>query len=61
MSSPTISRSRLAGDPPDVSIAPRIGRIGPFDFHKAGEIIDMGAEATLRALEDIREAVEALA
>jgi len=56
-----ISRSRLAGDPPDVSIAPRIGRIGPFDFHKAGEIIDMGAEATLRALEDIREAVEALA
>ena len=56
-----ISRSRLAGDPPDVSIAPRIGRIGPFEFQKAGEIIDAGAEAALRSLESIKEAVEALA
>lgn len=56
-----ISRSRLAGDPPDASIAPRIGRIGPFDFQKAGEIIDRGAEAAMRALDEIKEAVEALA
>src|SRR6185503_9199269 len=28
-----ITRARLAGDPPDVLISPRIGRIGLFDFH----------------------------
>ena len=29
-----ITRSRLAGDPPDVMIAPRLGHIGLFDFHR---------------------------
>jgi NTE family protein len=56
-----ISRSRLAGDPPDVMIGPRLGRIGLFDFHRAAEIIALGADATERALDTIREAVEALA
>jgi NTE family protein len=56
-----ISRSRLAGDPPDVMIGPRLGRIGLFDFHRAAEIIQLGAEATQRSLDTIKEAVEALA
>ncbi len=56
-----ISRSRLAGDPPDVSIGPRLGRISPFDFHRAAEAIDMGAEAALKSLDDIKETMEALA
>ncbi len=30
-----ITRARLAGDPPDVTIAPRLGHIGWFDFHRA--------------------------
>ena len=30
-----ITRARLAGDPPDVLISPRVGRIGLFDFHRA--------------------------
>jgi NTE family protein len=30
-----ISRSRLAGDPPDVMIGPKLGRVGLFDFHRA--------------------------
>ena len=34
-----ITRARLAGDPPDVLINPRIGRVGLFDFHKAEEAI----------------------
>ena len=55
-----IARSRLAGDPPDVMIGPRLGRIGLFDFHRAAEIIDLGAEATLKSLDTIKEAVEAL-
>jgi NTE family protein len=55
-----ISRSRLAGDPPDVMVGPRLGRIGLFDFHRAREIIELGAEATARSLDAVREAVEAL-
>ncbi|MCU4180479.1 patatin-like phospholipase family protein [Bosea sp. BH3] len=48
-----ISRSRLAGDPPDVMIGPKLGRIGLFDFHRAEEIIELGRQAALRSLDDI--------
>ncbi len=48
-----ISRSRLAGDPPDVMIGPRLGRVGLFDFHRAQETIDLGRAATERALDEI--------
>jgi len=50
-----ISRSRLAGDPPDLMISPKLARIGLFEFHRADEIIRLGEEATQRALPDIRE------
>jgi NTE family protein len=56
-----ITRARLAGDPPDVSINPRLGRIGLFEFHRAAESIALGREAAERSLEQIREAVSALA
>jgi NTE family protein len=52
-----ITRSRLAGDPPDVLISPRLGRINLFDFHRADEIIEIGAEAAEKALEPIAEAI----
>jgi NTE family protein len=52
-----ITRARLAGDPPDVLISPRLGRINLFDFHRAEEVIAIGAEATERALEPIAEAM----
>ncbi len=52
-----ISRSRLAGDPPDALINVRLGKIGLFDFHRAAEMIELGREAARRAmltfLEDI--------
>jgi NTE family protein len=48
-----IARSRLAGDPPDAVISPRIGDFGLFDFHKADELIACGEAATHRALDDI--------
>ena len=38
-----ITRARLAGDPPDVLISPRLGPIGWFDFHRAAEAIAIGA------------------
>uniref|UniRef100_UPI0025F011A5 patatin-like phospholipase family protein n=1 Tax=Tardiphaga sp. TaxID=1926292 RepID=UPI0025F011A5 len=56
-----ITRARLAGDPPDMLIAPRIGHIGWFDFHRADEMIAHGARATERAIESIQEAIEILA
>jgi NTE family protein len=56
-----ITRSRLAGDPPDVSINPRLGRVGWFDFHRAEEAIKLGAEAAERAIDTVHEAIAALA
>jgi NTE family protein len=55
-----ITRARLAGDPPDVTINPRLGQIGWFDFHRAQEAIEVGARATERVLDEIIEAVAAL-
>lgn len=49
-----IARSRLAGDPPDFLIAPRVGGIGLFDFQRAAESIEAGREATERAMEEIK-------
>ena len=37
-----ITRSRMAGDPPDVIIAPRLAHFGLFDFHRAQEAIEAG-------------------
>jgi NTE family protein len=55
-----ITRARLAGDPPDVLISPRLGDVGWFDFHRAAEAITIGAEATEKAMEAVTEAVTAL-
>lgn len=55
-----IARSRLAGDPPDLVIAPKLGHIGLFDFHRAEEAIKVGAEATERALPELLQAIAAL-
>jgi len=56
-----ITRARLAGDPPDIMINPRVGQIALFDFHRAQEAITRGAEAAERALEGLDEVVAALA
>lgn len=56
-----ITRARLAGDPPDVMINPRLGHVGWFDFHRAQEAIEVGARAAERELPLINEAVAALA
>jgi NTE family protein len=55
-----ISRSRLAGDPPDVLINARLGKVGLFDFHRADELIAIGREATRRALPEIADDIAAL-
>ena len=56
-----ITRARLAGDPPDLLISPRVGQIGWFDFHRADDLIRHGARAAERAIESIQEAIHILA
>jgi NTE family protein len=51
-----LARSRLAGDPPDVLIVPRIGHIGLMEFDRAEELIAEGEAAVERAMPDIKAA-----
>lgn len=53
-----IARSRLAGDPPDAMISPRLQDIGLFDFHRAEEAIERGVYAVERQLEDMTREIE---
>lgn len=48
-----IARSRLAGDPPDVIISPRMPDIGLFDFHRAADGIECGRIAAEREIDRI--------
>ena len=45
-----ITRSRMAGDPPELVIAPRLAHLGLLDFHRAQEAIDQGYAAAQAAL-----------
>jgi NTE family protein len=56
-----ITRARLAGDPPDLLITPRVGQIGWFDFHRADELIEHGTRAAERAIVSIQEVIDVLA
>ncbi|MGO8915422.1 MAG: patatin-like phospholipase family protein [Stellaceae bacterium] len=55
-----IARSRLAGDPPDVMIFPRLGDIGILEFHRAEESIAAGEAATRALVPRIRELLQRL-
>ena len=55
-----ISRSRLAGDPPDVFVAPRIGHIGMLEFTKADELIERGYRAMQHEIPLIKSVVDVL-
>ena len=54
-----IARSRLAGDPPDAMINPRLAGIGLFDFHRADELIHRGMMAAMREVDDVRRELDA--
>jgi NTE family protein len=48
-----ISRARLAGDPPDLSLQPKLGHIGMTEFHRADESIQLGYEATMAQIAEL--------
>ena len=54
-----IARSRLAGDPPDSMISPRLHGIGLFDFHRAEELIKRGETAARREIEELAREIQA--
>jgi NTE family protein len=56
-----IARSRLAGDPPDITIGPKIGGLSLFDFHRAPEAIALGEQAAEKQIEEIKVAIRAIA
>ncbi|WP_368911055.1 patatin-like phospholipase family protein [Taklimakanibacter deserti] len=55
-----LARSRLAGDPPDISIMPRTNGMSLFEFDKAEKAIAAGREAVDRAMPDIERAIAVL-
>lgn len=50
-----ITRSRMAGDPPEVVLAPRLAHLGLLDFHRAEEAIEAGRTAVQAVLPSLRE------
>lgn len=49
-----ITRSRMAGDPPEILLSPRLEAIGLLEFYRAEECIDAGREAVRRMEAEIR-------
>jgi len=52
-----IARSRLAGEPPDVLLMPRLGHLGLLDYHRAETAIAEGRDEVTRMLPAIRNAI----
>ncbi len=55
-----ISRARLAGDPPDLALHPRLNDIGLSEFHRAGEAIERGYDEAKSRVSEIRRMQEAV-
>jgi NTE family protein len=51
------SRTRLASDPPDVKLTPRLGDIGILQFERAADIIEAGETAVDDALAALKDAL----
>lgn len=49
-----VTRSRLAGDPPDVLIEPQLRDFGIMEFHRAAELIEEGRQSVQRVAEQIK-------
>lgn len=55
-----ITRSRMAGDPPDILISPRLGHLGVMDYDSAKESITAGRESALQAIPSIQSMLKSL-
>lgn len=48
-----ITRSRMAGDPPEISLSPRLSHIGLLEFYRAKQTIEEGIACVDRDRQDI--------
>lgn len=48
-----ISRARMAGDPPDLALLPKLGHVGLTEFHRADEAIRLGYEVTMAQIGEL--------
>jgi NTE family protein len=55
-----ISRARLAGDPPDLALQPRLSDIGLSEFHRAAEAIERGYEEAKAKIGEIKRMQDAV-
>jgi len=53
-----ITRSRMAGDPAEAVIQPRLGEMGLLDYHRADEAIAEGVAATELAIPALRRTLQ---
>ena len=49
-----ITRSRMAGDPPDILLSPKLSHIGLLEFYRADEAIGEGVECVQRMMPEIQ-------
>lgn len=56
-----ITRSRMAGEPPDIHITPQLSHVGLMDFDRSQESIEEGREATRRERRQIEKLARSLA
>lgn len=56
-----ISRARLAGDPPDLALQPRVSDIGLSEFHRAAETIERGYQEAQLRIGELKRLQEAFA
>jgi len=52
-----ITRSRLAGEPADILIRPRLANFALMDYHRAAQAIEEGERAARQALPEIEELI----
>jgi NTE family protein len=50
-----ITRARMAGDPPDVVLSPRLAHLGLMDFDHASEAINAGVDCVRLHLPLLRD------
>jgi len=53
-----ITKSRLAGDPPDIMLTPKLSHIGLLEFYRAEEAISEGKKCVERILPEIQQILE---
>ena len=55
-----ITKSRMAEDPPDILLSPKLSRIKPLEFYRAWEAIEEGRKCVQNNMEDLNAILEVI-